>query len=231
MASHTCLCVLFLWCSLLPVFIKQSCVWRGEQVKGLLKIFPQTHGTLTLLASRTSLCSLYRIWRMQRTSSMGQRSYVFWKNPRANITLFCFMLWGRTSPQSRGPELRMEETFRNTTMRTAALPVWMGTRKACCGKLNYKRKVKLFYFLHLKLLKVREPCLGIEYIFKRPYQRRNRTPPWLSDQNYCHRGGQGGRSTPLDVIVWGGHNITYFQFWSGVCTLDLIVRKSHTNPK
>ena len=109
----------------------------------------QARGALTLVASRTSLCSLYRMWRMQRTSSMGQRSYVFWKNPRANVTLFCFMLWGRTSPQSRGPDLRMEETLGNTTMRTAALPVWMGTRKACCGKLNYKRKVKLFYFLHL----------------------------------------------------------------------------------
>ena len=33
---------------------------------------------------------------------------------------------------------------------------------------NYRRKVKLFYSLHLKMLKVREPCLGTEYIFKRP---------------------------------------------------------------
>jgi hypothetical protein len=32
------------------------------------------------LASRTSRCSLYRMCRIQRTSSMGQRSYVFWKN-------------------------------------------------------------------------------------------------------------------------------------------------------
>lgn len=32
---------------------------------------------LTLVASRTSLCSWYRMCRMQRTRSMGHRSYVF----------------------------------------------------------------------------------------------------------------------------------------------------------
>lgn len=32
---------------------------------------------LTFVASRTSRCSWYRMWRMQRTSSMGHRSYVF----------------------------------------------------------------------------------------------------------------------------------------------------------
>jgi hypothetical protein len=39
--------------------------------------FLPTPGPLTLLASRTSRCSLYRMCRIQRTSSMGQRSYVF----------------------------------------------------------------------------------------------------------------------------------------------------------
>lgn len=61
-----------------------------------------TRSTLTLVASLTSLCSVYRMCLMHRTNSRGQRSYVLWKTRSTCAVLRPVSPWRAERPLHTG---------------------------------------------------------------------------------------------------------------------------------